>query len=52
MERELEIAGATVSERETFMGHTERVARKHYADHGAVRPSIITAMERAREKVE
>ena len=52
VERELELAGATVSERETFMGHTERVARKHYADHGAVRPSIITAMEQAREKVE
>ena len=45
VERELELAGATVSERETFMGHTEVVARKHYADHGAVRPSIISAMD-------
>ena len=45
VERELELAGATVSERETFMGHTETVARKHYADHGAVRPSVITAMD-------
>lgn len=46
------MAGATVSERETFMGHTERVARKHYADHGEVRRSVITAMDQAREKVE
>lgn len=50
VERELELAGATVSERETFMGHTEKVARKHYADHGAVRPTIIAAMGRARQK--
>lgn len=48
VERELEMAGATVSERETFMGHTERVARMHYADHGAVRPSIIAAMDSAK----
>lgn len=52
VERELELAGATVSERETFMGHTERVARRHYADHGAVRPSIIMAMDGAHQKVE
>lgn len=48
VERELEMAGATVSERETFMGHTERVARMHYADHGTVRPSIISAMDSAK----
>jgi len=47
VERELEQAGATVSERETFMGHTERVARMHYADHGVVRQSIITAMDKS-----
>lgn len=52
VERELELAGATVSERETFMGHTERVARRHYADHGTVRPAIITAMDSPGEKVE
>lgn len=47
VERELEMAGATVSERETFMGHTEKVARAHYADHGAIRPSVITALDRS-----
>lgn len=52
VERELELAGATVSERETFMGHTEAVARKHYADHGTVRPSIIARMDSAGEKME
>lgn len=52
VERELEIAGATVSERETFMGHTERVARKHYADHGSVRHSIIIAMDSRGVEVE
>lgn len=52
VERELELAGATVSERETFMGHTERVARRHYADHGAVRSSVIESMDQAGEKVE
>ena len=52
VERELEQAGATVSERETFMGHTERVARMHYADHGVVRQSIITAMDKSGVEVE
>lgn len=33
VERDLEIAGTTVAEREQFMGHTEAVARKHYADY-------------------
>lgn len=47
VERELEMAGATVSEREAFMGHTERVARMHYADHGTLRPSILAALDRS-----
>lgn len=45
VERELELAGATVSERETWMGHTEKVARMHYADHGAVRPELVQLMQ-------
>lgn len=51
VERELEMAGATVSERETFMGHTERVARMHYADHGSIRSSVVDTLDGAKSGV-
>lgn len=45
VERNLERAGATVAERETFMGHTEQVARRYYADHGEMRSEVLERIE-------
>lgn len=45
VERDLELAGATVAEREQFMGHTEAVARKHYADYGQAPMRVAELLE-------